>query len=303
MGKADNILVLGAIAVVTFVLISKNHNLCETQNLEPINPKPFYRPIDIALDATEEHLFVISWGETSEEGTRILKINLKTHKVDNLGSKASPPFKRSTGVAVDKEGNVYVADTDNKLVRKIDVKTDIVTNLGGNTEFTPVGIEVDDNGNVYVSDYGNDTIRKITPSGEVSTLEASANPGFNGIQSLALDDNGNVYVVDSNNNVVRKINAKDKSVKNIEFSDNVPLNSPIGVAISCNGSYVYVADSGNKLVRKIDVAKKTIKNLGDTKFGSCTNIVVDKKGNVYVTDTVNKSVRRIDARTGKVTDV
>jgi DNA-binding beta-propeller fold protein YncE len=302
MGKVSTVLVLGG-AIAIIALIVKKYNLCDS---EPINPKPFYIPIDVAVDAAGEHLYVVSWKE-DEVGANIFKFNLKTRKLDNLGSNANPPFKRSTGVAVDRSGNVYVADTENSLVRKIDAKTDSVTNLGGSVEFyIPVSAAVDENGNVYVSDYGDNTVRKIAPSGEVSTLGTSADPPFKGTQALALDDNGNVYVADSVNKLVRKINAKDGSVENVEFSNGIPLSLPLGVVVDESGSHVYVADNVNKLVRKIDVANKSIKNLGttaDPKIVSPINVAVDKKGNVYFIDAFYKSVRRIDAITDEVTNI
>ena len=144
---------------------------------------------------------------------------------NGLGSAAS--FFWSNGAAVDSDGNVYVADTSNNMIRKINAGG-LVTTLAGSTtpgsadgkgtaaSFAgPMGIAVDLNGYVYVADTGNNMIRKITPGGVVTTLAGSTAAGnangvgtsatFNQPRGLCVDSNGVVYVPDSMNNVIRKI--------------------------------------------------------------------------------------------------
>ena len=138
-------------------------------------------------------------------------------------------FNNPQGVAVDGNGNVYVADTGNHTIRKImpDGVATIVAGspgisgstdgIGNGARFNePNGVAVDINGNLYVVDTGNHTIRKITPAGVVTTIAGSPGvsgstdgPGrfarFNSPRGLAVDGNGNVYVVDQWNHTIRKI--------------------------------------------------------------------------------------------------
>jgi trimeric autotransporter adhesin len=134
------------------------------------------------------------------------------------------------GVAVDTAGNVYVADSGNHRVRRIDSTGTIVTIAGnGNTDFAPGdsagtsstlsdprGVAVDRNGNVYIADTGHNRIRKVFPSGAITTIAGAAGTccysgdggpailaELNQPMGLSLDSAGNLYVADAGNNAIR----------------------------------------------------------------------------------------------------
>ena len=98
-------------------------------------------------------------------------------------------FAAPRSLAASADGTVYVADTDNNLIRKISPKGTVTTLAGkagesGNTDGAgdaarfrePRGIAVDTAGNVYVADTGNNSIRQITPAGLVTTITGSSAP-------------------------------------------------------------------------------------------------------------------------------
>ena len=154
-----------------------------------------------------------------------------TGSSNGVGTNAS--FNYPMGVAVDAYDNVYVADTDNNLIRKITPDAVVTTLAGlgmpGNANGTgieasfawPAGIAVDAYGVVYVADTYNHDIRKVTPDGAVITY---AGTGLNGADdgppdkasfsmplSIAVDSLGNLYVADSLNNMIRKITPEPKT--------------------------------------------------------------------------------------------
>lgn len=203
---------------------------------------------------------------------------------DGLGTAAR--FYNPSGVAVDRAGNVYVADTSNHTIRKITAAGDVGTFAGAGVEGStdgaggavrfrfPSGVAVDGAGNVYVADTRNQTIRRITPSGEVSTLAGTAGqPGsvdglgsaarFDGPSGVATDSVGNVYVADSINNTIRKINPAGEvstlagtagqrgSADGIGASAR--FSGPYGLAADSAGN-LYVADEYNFTIRKVSPA-------------------------------------------------
>ncbi|MBP9165001.1 MAG: hypothetical protein KBF99_17610, partial [Leptospiraceae bacterium] len=201
--------------------------------------------------------------------------------VDGTGRAAS--FNYPAGIALDSNGNLYLADTYyNHKIRKITFDGIVTTLAGsgskgsidgaGNTASfnSPGGVVVDKSGNVYVADTFNSKIRKITFEGVVSTFAGSGVEGFaDGAGGVAIffrplgvivDDSGAVYVADTYNNKIRKIEVSGV-VTTLAGSGAsgatdgtgiaATFRSPQSIALDSVGN-IYVGDYGNHKVRKIN---------------------------------------------------
>ena len=219
---------------------------------------------------------------------------------NGLGTAAS--FTYPYGIAVDINGNIYVADAGNNLIRKI-TPDGMVSTLAGSgakgsqdgpgTSATfnfPYGIAVDVAGNVYVADASNNTVRKITVAGIVSTLAGDGTVGakngngvsasFNYPQDLDIDGSGNIYVADEANHLIRKITPSGVVTTfagtGIKGSDDGPVttatfNYPDSITHDADGN-IYVSDEGSSLIRKITPAGMVSTLAGNGSFGFANGI-------------------------------
>lgn len=194
------------------------------------------------------------------------------------------------GVVPDSNGNLYIADTFNGVIRKVDASQNIST-FAADPNFSDLtSLALDTSGNLYSADDGACVVRKITPQGAISVVAGiEFNCGYNGDNipatsallngpfGLAVDAKGNLYLGDYANNRVRKVTSGGiiKTIAgdgNCGFTgDGGPATSaevclPWGVAVNAAGTTVVLADLGNLRVRKI--VKGTINTVaGSGNFG------------------------------------
>jgi sugar lactone lactonase YvrE len=159
----------------------------------PVSAAVFNVPNAIAIDAAGNFYVANSANDTIRKilaGGAVSTIAGTAGTALGLGKDgigAAADFDTPSGIAVDSQGNVYVADTNNSTIRKI-TPAGVVSTLAGTARsigssdgigglsqfYYPSGIALDGSGNLYVADRYNHTIRKITPAGVVSTLAGTA---------------------------------------------------------------------------------------------------------------------------------
>lgn len=202
------------------------------------------------------------------------------------GSASTASFTSPSGIAVDKAGNLYVADFYDNRIRKITPAGQVSTFAGSGSmgvvdgqgeaaSFSyPAGLCIDDKGNLYVTDSAGNRVRKITPSGAVTTL---AGTGVFGGKA-------------------------DGPVATATFSQ------PVGIAVD-NAGFIYVADMGNNVVRKLSPSGQVSTLAGGglsyktdglgsiASFASVKGIAVDNRGNLFVGD--GTRVRKLTPAVGQ----
>jgi sugar lactone lactonase YvrE len=214
-------------------------------------------------------------------------------------------FSYPSGVAVDNEGNVYVADVINQRIQKFTTNGSFITTWGG--EFNnPYDVAVNNVGNVYVADTNNCRIKMFTANGTVITSWGggpySSDGLFNLPNGVAVDNEGYVYVADTHNNRIQKFNATGSFITKWgegSGSANGQFFYPSGVAVD-NEGYVYVADTHNNRIQKFNATGSFITKWGwygpgDGEFDAPAGIAVDDAGDVYVADTNNNRIQKFNA--------
>ncbi len=240
-------------------------------------------------------------------------------------------LNRPTGIILDNNSNIYFADTDNHLIRKLDRQGYVTTVVGNNVQGfsgdngpaiqaqlnTPTAIAIDYVGNLYIADTNNHRIRKVA-NGYITTLIG------NGIASMQIDqlnspqglavDKYNLYIADTNNHRILRVD--NTGYINI-FAGNgtlgiggdgspavlAQLNFPRGIAIA---NELYIADTDNQRIRKVTNGNiTTISGNGSAGFAGDnslaklailnhpTAITVDNSNNLFVADTNNHRIRKI----------
>ena len=210
----------------------------------------------------------------------------QTGSNDGIGSEAK--FRRPDGSVLDASGNLYVADSDNNLIRKIDSSGNVTT-WAGNGDWAhdrmegpklevgfarPSFMAFDSAGNMYVAENGRQRISKIDTSGNVTHVSGNGDHGdaigdknstqFRDIGGIVFDSSGNLFVVERNNHKIKKLvfDPSSGAATSSEFAGS--------------GSYEYANGNGS-----------------DASFRSPSGIAIDSSDNLYVSDHNNHRIRKI----------
>ena len=226
-----------------------------------------------------------------DSSTGIIKtvVGSTSNKLGDGGLAIMAAIDRPHGVAVDRYGNIFVADTSNNRIRKVDVSNGIITTIAGTGESgfnsdgilatdarlsSPHDVVVDDQSNIYIPETGTHRVRRVDgKTGIVSTVAGTGESGFSGDGDLAveaylnaphsvhLDKIGNIFVIDTLNYRVRKIDVKSGVINTVAGGGTAGLGdgglaveaqvAPHGAAVDSGGN-IFIADRDNYRVRRVD---------------------------------------------------
>ena len=203
------------------------------------------------------------------------------------GGQATAASLQPESVAMDRTGNLFIADTRNQRIREVTPDGVIGTVAGNGTwgfsgdkapaifaQFNyPYDVAVDSMGNLFIADYLNNRIRKVSPYGIITTIAGTGTPGYGGDggpatsaylhapYGVAVDTAGNLFIADSNNERIRKV-TPEGVISTVAGTgargfggDGGPATSaqfytPRGIAVDTTGN-LFIADINNNRIRKV----------------------------------------------------
>jgi uncharacterized repeat protein (TIGR01451 family) len=198
------------------------------------------------------------------------------------------------GLAVDRSGNVYVADVRNNTIEEWSVSTQQLTTLVSVGLSNPSGVAVDGAGNVYIADTGDNAVKEWNAvTHQLTTLVSS---GLNAPNGVAVDTAGDVYIADTGNNTIKEWKPSTQLVATLVSSG---LNAPNGVAVDIAGD-VYFSDTSNNAIKEWVASNQQVTTLVSTGLNQPVGVAVDGSGNVYFGDYGNYAIKEWSASTQKV---
>ncbi|MBV8729572.1 MAG: hypothetical protein JO336_07165, partial [Acidobacteriia bacterium] len=238
------------------------------------------------------------------------------------------------GVATDRKGNLFIADSQNAVVRIANAAG--ISSVGGGSFQLPRGIATDQGGNAYVADSLANRVWRVGTDGSVTAFAGSGTRGYagdggagpssqlNAPTAVAVDSSGNVYIDDFGNNRIREV-AANGTINTVAGNgsqgysgDGGPatgasINQALGIAVDSAGN-LYITDSGNNVIREVTNGNiATIAGTGlagysgdggpasSAQMAGPSGISVDSSGNIYFIDGTTW-VRRIDT-SGNITTI
>ena len=337
--------------------IDTNSIIAGTMDLSTDATLQLNAPTGICFDPIQKCIFV------ADSGKHVVRkidpngdVTIYAGKLNNSGYSGngnlatSAQLNNPTGLYVDKDGNLFIADTYNHVIRKID-NNGIITLFAGKPQLhdtpkdgvlstdsclnSPSGVGGDNNGNIYIADTSNSSVRKVDiQSGKISTFTSPNSKPIN----VTVDDNNNIHVICDDktfhyfsngstteitvtgvasmsnmcldalsnsiyyvdNNVIQlasitKIsNSTTFSTSSAIYDTNLPtntnhntvvLNSPQDMCIDAAGENIYIADTNNHVIRKVD-SKGNISIFAGI-FSTATTLPIDANNNQLVQTSEN----------------
>jgi sugar lactone lactonase YvrE len=239
---------------------------------------------------------------------------------DGIGTEAQ--FHSPSGVVLDPNGLLFVADSSNHRLRIVGTAGAVNTFAGSSegdadgagplAQFSaPDGLAFDPDLNLVVADFGNNAIRKVSPTGLVTTLVPAA-AGLSGPVGVAFDRDGNLYIADQGNHRIVKIDVHGVFTT---LAGGTPGSAdgtgtaaqfqfPAGLALC--GDVLFVADEDNNEIRKVTLDGVVTTYAGATaglsfadgsrteaRFLAPRHVACDQEGKLFVVDTGNERIRMI----------
>ncbi|MBL8240042.1 MAG: hypothetical protein JNM66_21655 [Bryobacterales bacterium] len=294
------------------------------------------------------------WGAQNLDGIKTLAGNGVADYFGDGGDATAARLSYPNSVAIDDNGNVFVSDQGNHMIRRISADSGLISGFagsgtqgflgdGGQASVAqisgPAGLAIDRFGNLYFADSYNHRIRRVAAAtGVITTVAGTGVAGGSGDEGLAtaaqlntpagiaVDADGNIYIADQYNSAVRKVDAATGIIRTLAgggvagFSgDGGPaaqaqLRLPQAVAVAKNGD-VYIADTYNFRIRRIDGLTGTISTIAgrgasdgfvsDTlatlaRLGDVASLAIDADSNLYFIENYAAKARVIRQQTGVI---
>ncbi len=221
-------------------------------------------------------------------GKKVLEAN------NGDGDLASKAIIFPINLAVDKNGNIFIADNGYDQIRRIDFTTNIIDSIAGlgigdggqaNSAklVAPQGLAFDEKGTLFIADTLHQLVRRVDDSGKITTVAGTGKKGFNGDGKLAIeadlsnptqvtvDSKGNLFIIESINRI-RFVDAVTKQIRTIVGTEifgfsgdgglavNAKLNTPTAIATDSTGN-LFIADTGNNRIRRVDMQSGNISTI------------------------------------------